>query len=189
MVFLFLLLGIQIGFALPQYSFDEPDFETIVNDIVLVREGGRLSEQTFQVLISVGDPVNIPPAILEFDDEERADYRLVTPSNFVRLNFPPDRQNITLSVILFNDDLPEGTEAFRVTSTPSPNFPNFGPPSMGGAFASTDVLIFDDDRKLACNGAASCYSVVLEIIMLALAATIITLLNFISSTICWISAV
>ena len=60
----------------------------------------------------------IPPAILEFDDQERADYRLVTPSNFVRLNFPPDRQNITLSVIIFNDDLPEGTEAFRVILLP-----------------------------------------------------------------------
>ena len=58
MILLFLLLGIQIGFALAQYSFDEPDFETIVNDIVLVREGGRLSEQTFQVLISVDDPIN-----------------------------------------------------------------------------------------------------------------------------------
>ena len=148
---LFLLLAIQIGFALPQYSFNEPDFETIVNDIVLVREGGRLSEQTFQVTISVGSTINIPLATLEFENEEIRDYSLTSPMNFIMLNFPPDRQNITLAVILFGDDLPEPTEAFRATSTPSPNFPNFGPPSMGGAFASTDVLIFDDDCKFAHN--------------------------------------
>ena len=158
-MFLFLLIGIQIGFALPEYSFDEPDFETIVNDIVLIREGGRLSEQTFQVSISVGGTININPATLEFEDEDRADYRLTAPQDFIALDFPPDRQNITLSVILFRDDVPEGTEAFRATSTPSQNFPNFGPPSMGDAFASTDVLIFDGDSKLACKSAASCYNV------------------------------
>ena len=147
---LFLLLGIRIGFALPEYSFDEPDFEIIVNDIVLVREGGRLSEQTFQVSISVGGTINIAPATLESEDEDTADYKLTAPTNFITLDFPPDRQNITLTIILLRDDLPEGTEAFRATST-SQNFPNFGTPSMGGAFASTDVLIFDDDRKFACN--------------------------------------
>ena len=153
MVLLFLLLGIQIGFALAEYSFDEPEFETFVNDIVLVREGGRRSEQTFGVSISVGGTINRPPATLEFVDEDRADYRLTSPADFIFLTFPPDRQNITFSFILFRDDLPEGTEAFRVTSTSSPNFPNYGSPSMGGtgAFASTDVLIIDDDCKLACK--------------------------------------
>ena len=147
----FFLLGIQIGFALSQYSFSEPPFETVINDIVLVREGGRLSEQTFQVSVAVGGTINISPATLEFEDEERADYRLAAaPADFIALNFPPDQQNITLAVILFSDSLPEGTEAFRATSTPSQDFPNFGPPSMGGAFASTDVLIIDDDCKLAC---------------------------------------
>ena len=154
-----MLIGIQIGFAQPVYSVDEPAFENIINDIVLVREGGRFSEQTFQVSISVGSTINRHPATLAFEDEDTADYRLTAPQDFIALDFPPDRQNITLSVILFRDDLPEGTEAFRATSTSSQNFPNFGPPSMGGAFASTDVLIFDDDSKLACKCAASCYNV------------------------------
>ena len=101
--------------------------------------------------ISVGGTNNRPPATLEFDDEERADYRLTSPADFIALNFLPEQQNITLAVILFGDTLPEGTEAFRATSTPSPNFPNFGPPSMRGAFASTDVLIKDDDCKLPVN--------------------------------------
>ena len=120
----------------------------MINDIVLVREGGRLSEQTFQVAISVGDTMDRPPATLEFDDEGRGDYSLAgNAADLIHLNFPPDQQNITLAVILFDDSLPEGTEAFRATSTTSPNFPNFGSPSMGGAFASTDVRIIDDDCK------------------------------------------
>ena len=159
MILLFLLLGIQIGFALPEYTFDEPGFETLFSDIVLVREGGRRSEQTFQVAISLGGTISRPPATLEGDDPDRADYRLPNNADFVSLVFPPKQQNITLFIFLFGDDLPEGTEAFRATSTPSQNFPNFGPPSMGGAFASTDVLINDDDRKLVCKCAASCYNV------------------------------
>ena len=149
--FNFFLLGIRIGFAQSVYSFSEPPLETMINDIVLVREGGRLSEQTFQVTVSVsGGTIDRPPATLELEDEERADYRLAVPADFIDLNFPPDQENITLAVILFNDRLLEGTEAFQATSTPSQNFPNFGPPSMGGAFASTEVLIIDDDCKLAC---------------------------------------
>ena len=157
-----MLLAIQIGFARAEYSFDEPDFvETVVGDIVLVREGGRLSEQTFQVSISVGGTIDISLATLltvEVDEED-ADYSLTARRAFTELSFPPTVQNITFTVILFPDDVPEPTEAFRATSTPSPNFPNFGPPSMGGAFASTDVLIFDDDCKLACKCAGLCYNV------------------------------
>ena len=114
-----------------------------------------MSSQQFSVLSAI----HSTPATLEFENEDTADYRLTSPQHFIFLTFPPDLQNITLLVILFRDDLPEGTEAFRATSTPSQNFPNFGPPSMGGAFPSTDVLIFDDDRKLACNCATSCYNV------------------------------
>ena len=159
MVLLFLLLGVQIGFALSEYFFDEPDFETIV-DIVLVREGGRCSEQTFQVTISVdGGTINRPPATLQFEDDDTADYSLASPVDFISLNFPPDQQNITLQILLFCDDLPEVTEAFRATSMPSQNFPNFGLPTMRGAFASADVLIFDDDCKLACKCATSCYNI------------------------------
>ena len=155
----FLLIGIQIGFARPVYSFNEPSFETLITDIVLVREGGRRSEQTFQVTISVGGTININPATLAFEDADRADYRLTSSFHFIMLRFPPTLQNISFFYFLFHDELPEGTEAFRATSTPSQNFPNFGPPSMGGAFANTDVLIIDDDRKLAGKGAASCYNI------------------------------
>ena len=132
------------------YTFTEPDFETVITDVVIVREGDRLSEQTFQVEISVHGTIDVPPATLEFEDETRADYRLTAPANFIALNFEPHQKNITLAVILYHDDLLEGTEGFRTTCTPSPNFPNyFGPPSMEDAFASAQVLIVDDRCKLA----------------------------------------
>ena len=153
LVFPFPLIAIQIGFAQPVYSLNEPDFETINRDIILVREGGRLSEQTFQVTVSVSGTTNIPAATLQFqfEDDNSADYRLQTGQDFVQLGFSPFQQNITLIVFLLGDNLPEGTEAFQATSTPSQNFPNFGPPSMGGAFASTNVLIIDDGCKFACR--------------------------------------
>ena len=100
--------------------------------------------------ISVGGTINRTPATLEFVDEERADYALAAPRDFIILRFPPNQQNITLPIFLFGDTLPEGTEAFQAISTASPDSPNFDPPSMGGAFASTDVLIIDDDCKLGC---------------------------------------
>ena len=139
-----IIIAIQIGFAQPTYDFGEPDFETLIN-VTLIREGGRLSEQTFSVSISVGRTIDIPPATLEFVDEDSADYRIDAPADFVSLIFPPFQQNITFTFYLFGDEIPEGVEAFRATSTPSQNFPNFGPPSMGGAFVSTEVRIIDND--------------------------------------------
>ena len=154
--FFYLLLGIQIGFARPAYSFDEPVFESVVFDIVLVREGGRLSEQTFQVIVHVSDSgiMNTSLATLDsFFGEDRADYKLTSPTDFIIWTFPPNRQNITIPLILFDDYMPEGTEAFRATSTSTQYFfPNFGPPSAGGAFESTDVFIIDDD----CNWPVKC---------------------------------
>ena len=146
-VCLIIIIDIQIGFAQPTYDFGEPDFETLITNVTLIKEGGRLSEQTFSVSISVGGTIDIPPATLEFVDEDSADYRITAPANFVSLIFSPFEQNITFPFFLFGDEIPEGVEAFRATSTPSQNFPNFGPPSMGGAFASTDITIIDNDCK------------------------------------------
>ena len=94
------------------YTFNEPDFETLITDIVLVREGGRLSEQTFFVVISVRGTIITPPATLEFVDEERADYKLASPRDFTVLRLGPVQQNVTLHLILYPDDFSEGTEAF-----------------------------------------------------------------------------
>ena len=130
------------------YSYNEPDIVALIRDITLVREGGRLSEQTCGVSISVSDAIDKPPATLQyFDSEIRADYEL--PSGyFTSLLFQPSQENIKFFVTLFHDDQPEETEAFQATSTPLQDFPSFGPPSMGGAFVSTEVHIIDNDCKL-----------------------------------------
>lgn len=60
----FFFVDIQIGFVRPAYSFEEPGYETLITNVTLVREGGRLSEQTFQVSISVINAINTPPAML-----------------------------------------------------------------------------------------------------------------------------
>ena len=132
------------------YSYNEPDIVALIRDITLVREGGRLSEQTFGVSISVSDAIDKPPATLQYFDSERADYGL-SYGYFTSLLFPPSHENIKFFVTLFHDDQPEETEAFQATSAPLQGFPSFGPPSMGGAFVSTEVHIIDDDCKLTCS--------------------------------------
>lgn len=138
----------------------------MINDIVLIREGGLQSEQTFSITISVGNPgtAGVRPATLDFAAGE-GDYRLIPAADFIVQEFPPSAQNITFIVFIFTDDLAEGTEGFRASSTPTENSPSFGAPSMDGAFATTEIRILDSDCKLACKCAASyCNVAVLSIV-------------------------
>lgn len=153
---LLVYVDVRIGFAKPLYTFNEPDLDNTVTDVVIVREGDRLSEQTFLVTIFAGNVIDMPPATLEADNEDKADYSLTSPANFITLNFPPSQQNITLALFLYHDKLSEGTEAFQITSIPEPNFPNFGPPSMGGAFSNAEILI-TDVCKLTCKCSTGTY--------------------------------
>jgi hypothetical protein len=130
------------------YTFTEPDVETPNSDVLLIREGGRRSEQTFLVAIDVGEPDSgIRSATLETFDVA-GDYNTAAGGgSFIQVFFGPDQENVSLPLTLFPDTLPEGLEAFRATSIPSEGFPNFGPPISGGAFATTEVRIMDNDCK------------------------------------------
>jgi hypothetical protein len=146
-VFSFFFVDIQIGYAQAVYTFTEPDVETPNNDVVLIREGGRRSEQTFLIAIDVGEPDSgIRSATLETLDQA-GDYSTVGGSSFIQVLFGPNQENVSLNLTFLPDLLPEGLEAFRATSTPSEGFPNFGPPTSGGAFATTEVRIVDNDCK------------------------------------------
>jgi hypothetical protein len=129
------------------YTFTEPNAEIPNNDVVLIREGGRRSEQSFLVAIDVGEPDSgIRSATLETFDQA-GDYSTVGGTSFIQVFFGPNQENVSLPLTFFPDTLPEGLEAFRATSTPSGGFPNFGPPTSGGAFATTEVRIMDNDCK------------------------------------------
>ena len=133
--------------------FNEPDAEIRIREVMLIREGGTLSEQTFGVNISVINPTGRRPATLESDDLNNSDYRINSTDNFLHLQFPAEVKNITFEFFLKSDELPEGVEAFQATATPLEGFPTFLPPlgeGTGLAFASTEILISDaNDSKYA----------------------------------------
>ena len=113
-----------------------------------MKEDNRVSEQTFGVGITAGNPQSLPAATLEnFDSSNNFDYSLGIPGqSFVVLTFLPNQQSVTLSFFLVADTLPEGTEAFRASSTSAQEFPAFQPP-VTTAFASTEIQIIDNDCK------------------------------------------
>jgi hypothetical protein len=144
-------VDIQIGYAQTMYTFTEPDVETENRDVVLIREGGRRTEQTFAVAVAVGEPDSgIRSATLGGGTFVRTidDYS-IGGGSLIRVIFSPNQENVSLPLTLFPDTLPEGPEAFRATSRPFEGFPNFEFPTSRGAFATTEVLISDNDSKLA----------------------------------------
>ena len=119
-----------------------------INNVTLVKEDGRVSEQTFGVNITVSDPQMLSPATLRTDDTSaNYDYSLgIRGQTFQVLQFLPNQQSITFVFFLNNDELPEGTEAFQASSTPVEGFPTFQAP-ITTAFPSTEIQIIDNDCK------------------------------------------
>ena len=119
-----------------------------ISNVTLVKEDGRVSEQTFGVGITVSNPQMLSPATLEaFDTSINYDYSLGVPGQtFIVLRFLPNQQSITFNFFLNGDEVPEGTEAFQASSTPVEGFPTFQAP-ITTAFPSTEIQIIDNDCK------------------------------------------
>ena len=142
------LTAIRIGYALEVYQYFEPDSLMFTNNVTLVKEDGRVSEQTFGVGITVSNPQMLSPATLEDDNTDiNFDYTLGIPGQaFTIIQFLPNQQSITFVFFLNSDEVPEGTEAFQASSTPLEGFPTFQAP-ITTAFPSTEIQIIDDDCK------------------------------------------
>ena len=119
-----------------------------INNVTLVKEDGRVSEQTYGVGITVSSPQMLSPATLDTDDTSiNFDYALGNSGQtFIILQFLPSQQSITFVFFLNSDELPEGTEAFQASSTPVEGFPTFQAP-ITTAFPSTEIQIIDNDCK------------------------------------------
>ena len=119
----------------------------VINNVTLVKEDGRVSEQRYGVGITVSNPQMLSPATLEPDDTSiNFDYAFSNPGQtFIVLEFLPSQQSITFVFLLNGDELSEGTEAFQASSTPVKGFPTFQAPIS--AFASTEIQIIDNDCK------------------------------------------
>ena len=142
------IVVIRIGFAQEVYQYFEPDFPLYIENVTLVKEDNRVSEQMFSVGIIVKNAQTLPAATLEpFDTSISYDYSLGIPEQtFTVLNFFPNQQSITFDFFLYSDELPEGTEAFQASSTSVVGFPTFQAP-ITTAFAATEIQIIDNDCK------------------------------------------
>lgn len=150
----FMFTDIRIGFAQPLYQFTEPDLETLFNNITLVKEGNRISEQTFGVFIIASDPTGSISAAqpLTTDPSLDYDYSLtgIPDQIFSTRLFPATLQVLSMPIFINGDSIIEGIEAFEVSSsTTDLSFPLFEPPSLDStsAYQNTQIRILDNDCK------------------------------------------
>ena len=153
---------IRIGYELALYTFEEPDFETYISQVRLIREDNRQSEQTFSMAISITDPTtgNIHAATLDSatDPNQTYDFRGTQPGQrFFTLRFFPQAPFVSINFFFNADSLPEGLEGFSLSVIPSEErtaqnveFPNFRSP-LRSAFQTTEIRLIDHDCKLTTH--------------------------------------
>ena len=157
-----LFSDIHIGYEIPEYMYYEPDFETFIRNVTIIKEDNQLTEQTFAVVISINEPnVGIRPATQETLETIAAginyDFRTAITGaevdSFV-FEFFPDQQSLRFYFFINSDELPEGTEGFRLGSAPERgqpepglSYPTYQPPSGRNAHVNTEIIIIDNDSK------------------------------------------
>ena len=156
---------IRIGFELPRYTYMELDFDEEIDStfvsptnltangpIYLAKEDNVRSEQTFRIIVQAADSVppntqNINPATIGVD------YSVGVRTTPV-VEFLPSMQKVNFKFTLRADNIPEGTEAFRASSSSEDtaevdgmeiDLPDYLPPST--LSAETFVIIEDDECK------------------------------------------
>ena len=112
---------------------------------MLIKEGNRITEQTYSVVVSVSNPPPpLNPATLQDAQGGNYDYSLGSPgASSLVLEFGPNQQNRTFAFELTSDKIAEGTEGFEATSTANQGFPTFGAPQ--NISATTLITILDDE--------------------------------------------
>ena len=76
------MIVLGIGFTQATYSFVEPD-SRMRHEVMLIKEDDRISEQTFGVVVAVGDPISGSNAASpETDNNNSYDYSLLDNQDF-----------------------------------------------------------------------------------------------------------
>ena len=149
--------ALRIGFKLPLYNFSEPNTRTLIENVTLIKEDNRSTEQTFGITIMFDDPgAGVRSASIQqnANQTDNFDYVVDVPGNDeISLSFGPDDSEINIAFSLQPDELLEGIESFRViiSSQGSP-FPPFQMPVAIPvpnipAFADTVIRIQDNDSR------------------------------------------
>ena len=84
----------------------------------------------------------------------RCDFRTGFRYSSVVFEFFPNDQSFTINFFINSDELPEGTEGFRLGSAPERgqqqpglSYPTYEPPSGRNAHVNTEIIILDNDSK------------------------------------------
>ena len=142
---------IKIGFEHSSYSFRESDSQ---QSLFLTKESGRISEQSFLLLIELSDSgfalpdSSIRLATLGLDFEIANATNQGEPA--LTLEFTPPQQRIDFSIDILQDSIPEETEVFRARLLMSGVGPMGTPeyvPYQNDVFSEALIYIRDDDSK------------------------------------------
>ena len=129
----------RIGFQKMNYTFTEPEIEKMITGVVyLERENGQLTEQTYEVAITVS--TTVPPGQRPASIPD--DFSI--GGNQTNLTFPPNITLLDFQFTLFPDDIFEGTEVLQVKSEPSQVLGSEAFTSPNTLFPSTFTVIEDD---------------------------------------------
>ena len=116
--------------------------------MALVKEGNRLTEQTFSVAIGIDTSAVAREATLGSDFT----ITRINDAGSLSLLFPPSAERISLNFFLQPDLIAEGDEAFLAFISPSEMSIVYSPPNaFSSVFRSTMITIIDNDRKQCCD--------------------------------------
>ena len=136
LIILLLLLAMRIGFEKQIYNFTEPPASlSKLFHIPLVKEGGRISEQTFTLQIKVSNMTTpYQPATLGDDYKHQ----------LFNITFHPDQQTVFWEFELIANEAPKDIEAFRLILSPV-RHPQFL--SVGQDVNNETLVIINDPQS------------------------------------------
>ena len=147
-ILLFIVSEISVGFLNASYTFPEKVSEYPA--VFLHKENQRVTEQVLDICVSITSATpnsEIGSATLKSSLSMDNDYSLLDTNTVIIRRFQPNTQTMRIDFDIYDDQIAEGTEAFQITISPETILlPGFLSPI--NLFASTFIIILDDDRKL-----------------------------------------
>ncbi len=141
--FCYLFLAMVIGFNASKLFYDEP--EALSQQVIyLLKENNQPTEQTFQVQINYETITGTIGSATRGEDFLLVDFSVQV--ELVR-RFEPLDTIVTLPLLLFPDDIAEGSEGFNLEISPFLE-PKFSVPTPSNSVSrQVTVEIVDNDRK------------------------------------------
>ena len=140
--------AIEIGFTQERVEHNESN--ATFSEVIVKT---RLSEQTFNIQVRISTPRILglgEPATLgdDFEILDVADFQI---GDVLNVTLTPDDNETKISYQIFEDQVPERTEIFLVTTRAFPGSPAFGCDDNSGlqdCFPELQVSVNDNDGEL-----------------------------------------